>query len=152
MTVGKLTVCRLRLKMGPNYTVSQSDFKRSETVLHKYRRGGSVTSKYSETQAATLHQKIVHDEFHAGMVWTRVTRGFCVFSHLVLFEFLPLLLLQQSSTLLGLQPLLLQLPPAVLQLALPQTSGLLLLLQPLGLLRRCHHRGRNHMFISNLCC
>lgn len=58
-------------------------------------------------------------------------------THLVLLQFLSLLLLQQGPASLCLQPLLLQLPPALLQLALPQPTGLLLLLQPLGLLRCC---------------
>lgn len=71
-----------------------------------------------------------------------------MFPDLVLLKLLTLLFLQQGSTLLGLQSLLLQLPPAVLQLALPQTPCLLLLLQPLGLLRRCGHReGRTHIYI-----
>lgn len=59
-----------------------------------------------------------------------------LFSHLVLLEFLSLFLLQQGSPFLRLQPLLLQLPPALLQLTFTQTSSFFLLLQPLSFLCR----------------
>lgn len=58
-------------------------------------------------------------------------------THLVFLQLLPLPLLQSCSALLGFEPLLLQPPPALLQLLLPQGLGLLLLLQPHCLLGRC---------------
>ena len=58
-------------------------------------------------------------------------------THLVFLELLSLPLLQSRSALLGFDPLLLQPPPALLELLLPQCFGLLLLLQPYCLLGRC---------------
>lgn len=57
-------------------------------------------------------------------------------THLVFLQLLPLSLLQGSPALLGFEPLLLQPPPALLELLLPQCLSLLLLLQPHRLLGR----------------
>lgn len=59
-----------------------------------------------------------------------------MYLYLVLLQFLPLFLLQKGSALFSLQSLFLKLLPAVLQLTLSQTPGLLLLLQPLSFLCR----------------